>query len=225
MRMLRPVLALVVVASTLLVAVPTANAAGSIDQAQTSVTGGCLVLDASYGATQWFQTFTAGRAGTLDQVDYFLGRGAAADPTPFTLEVRAVGSDGNPTEAVLTSGTVAATKVPVSGSEAWVPFPVAPIPSVVGQQYAIVVSRGAAAWSFCGDAGDAYTGGHGGARGRLADDSGWDAWTDLDAPNNDWAFRTRVDGGNPLQGTVDGVNAVVSQLMCSLQALLGGPCA
>ena len=228
MRTLRTTIALAVAASLLVLAAPPASAAGPIDQQQPSFAAGCLPVSAG-GLAQYAQTFTAGRTGTLDQVDHFLARVDANDPTPFQLQVFGVAADGSPAEPALTSATVPAASVPVRTFDprvegSWVTFSIPPIPVVAGEHYAVVVTRGAAPWFLCGDNTNPYPGGSAWGRGGESDGS-WYPWSDLSSIGYDWAFRTYVTDANPLQPVLGGVTAVVQNLVCALQALLGAPCA
>jgi hypothetical protein len=85
------------------------------------------------------QTFTAGAAGNLVQVDLPLS--AVGSPDPLAVQIFATAS-GAPTGSALATGTVNASQVGSSDTEpTWVSVVLsAPVPSVVGAQYAIALT-------------------------------------------------------------------------------------
>src|SRR5439155_12079131 len=90
---------------------PGAGAAGTLDQsqeAQTDSAGAFLV-----GGMVFWQTFTAGRSGALDQVDLLLNR--EGSPGTLTVEVHAT-TAGQPASDVLGSGTLPDTALDLDPS-------------------------------------------------------------------------------------------------------------
>ncbi len=186
---------------------PVGATAGTLDQSQTNLSGGAGAVGASQ---QGAQTFTAGIAGGLDQIDVHIGRATSfpgvpepvtcGDSSGLTAQIRTVTAGGTPSETVSASSTVAATAVPADSS-GWVSIPFA-TPAAVssGTRYAVVlVAPGATctdgsspySWSF--SAGNLY------AAGQLFVRPSGGAWEAQ--ANSDGAFRTYVvpmsgDGGD-----------------------------
>jgi hypothetical protein len=131
----RVALAAAVAALSLAVAAAPASA-GTIDQQQLGTyTHFSVVVFNGVG-----QTFTAGRSGSLDQVDLFLMR-TANRTTPLTVEIRNAAGDF-PGSTVLASTSVPADQVPVGTNgnpSTLISVPIAsPVPVVAETQYAIV---------------------------------------------------------------------------------------
>jgi hypothetical protein len=85
------------------------------------------------------QTFTAGIAGRLDQVDLLLRRGG--NPGDLTVQIRDT-SGGAPGASVLASETIAQASIPDAGFT-WRSVAFDPTaPSAAGTQYAIVLFAG-----------------------------------------------------------------------------------
>jgi len=102
----RSLVAAAVIAVAGLLAPLTANAAGTLDQQQTSTSGGAIIL----GATNTLaQTFTAGISGKLDQVELYLGEQGAT--SSLTVEIRNTVA-GEPGSIVLATTTIPAASVP-----------------------------------------------------------------------------------------------------------------
>jgi hypothetical protein len=114
---------------------PAASAsAGTLDQQQTDALGFPLGVDKTQSVAQ---TFTPNLTGGIDQVDLHLGK-ISFPSAPLTVEIRNV-SAGLPGNAVLASGSVAASDVPPDIAAAFTPVNfAAPAPVSAGIQYAIV---------------------------------------------------------------------------------------
>jgi hypothetical protein len=126
--------ALAVLSASLIacVAVPEVAAAGELDQQQT-LGNGTVVFDFSSLA----QTFTAGKSGSLDQVDLELSK-SGPNIAAITVQIRSV-SAGAPGTQVLSSASIQPSQV-VTGTPAFVPVGfAAPASVAAGAQYAIVV--------------------------------------------------------------------------------------
>ena len=128
-----------------LTAAPSAAQIGTLDQESTG-TGSI-----SYRGSDLSQTFTAGRTGSLTQVDVLLHR-FSSFTTNFTVEIRAVTATGAPTGTdTVGTGTVLASKaLPSTGistdlsAPTWVSVDFASPPAVTsGTSYAILVLQGA----------------------------------------------------------------------------------
>ena len=125
-----------------------AVAVGALDQEVLPSGGGATALRLD---PMW-QTFTAGRTGTLDTVALY-GYYDELWSSTWTVSIQAVDGSGAPTGAALGSGTAAA---PTGASYAWATVPISPaVPVSQGTMYAIVVSPPTPYWSF----GAAYAGG------------------------------------------------------------------
>jgi hypothetical protein len=88
------------------------------------------------------QTFTAGITGTLTRVDLYLSffnGSTLLTASPLVVQIQTVTSDGAPSGTILGSGTVLASEVPLEPHPGWVSVPIR-APSVVGSQYAIVLT-------------------------------------------------------------------------------------
>jgi len=163
--------------------------AGTLDQHQTAVDSGFPVGQSVLGDVRLAQTFTAGITGALDNVDVWVGRYAAGNAdADLTVEIRDV-SDDHP-GAVLATETIASSSVPIFGG-GWVPVALSPpVPSVAGEQYAIVLTAEPCTSEFivlcdlwAGTDANAYAGGEG-----LGSDAG-NPWVALGL---DFAFKTYV---------------------------------
>jgi hypothetical protein len=112
-----------------------AHATGTLDQSQTRIDGFETVA-----AEQWIaQTFTAGRTGTLDQVDVAISK--QGSPGPLFVQIRTVQPDGTPGALSLANATV--PEASASNSEfTFVAVPLTPgTASVAGTHYAIVLGN------------------------------------------------------------------------------------
>ncbi len=134
-------------------ALPGTAYAGEIDQQQGvyANTSDFLHAEASLA-----QTFTAGRTGMLDRVDFYVYP-RNTPPAPVILEIRPVDANGAPGPTVLASATV-------DGSDGVVPVRLPPTPVVAGTQYAYVLHTDTVypnAYQVYGTyrGADAYTGG------------------------------------------------------------------
>jgi hypothetical protein len=110
---------------------PTGALAGDLDQQQTSDALGLAGINSSQSLAQ---TFTAGKAGRLDQVDLDLKRTGA--PPSLTVELWNV-SSGSPGNQALASTSVLASSVPTTTGFIAVPFAAGAMVAP-GTQYAIV---------------------------------------------------------------------------------------
>jgi hypothetical protein len=182
------VAALVVVAGVALSA-PAGAWAGEPDQSQTAPPNGAPVMSGQGWAAQ---TFTAGIAGRLDQVDLLLRRGG--NPGDLTVQIRDT-SGRAPGASVLASETIAQASIPDAGFT-WRSVAFDPTaPSAAGTQYAIVLFAGTGSgiidpsnaylWGANGNntAGDLYPGG------ELLSGLAGVSWSPLGA---DGAFKTYV---------------------------------
>lgn len=124
-----------ILASALVVAVPTAGA-GTLDQSQPVIGSGVAYVASTVMTAQ---TFTSGLTGRLDQVDVAVTRPTAVNA--LTVEIRTV-SGGVPSATVLGSAAVPATAVPLGLiPSGFISAPIAPsVPVTAGVQYAIVLS-------------------------------------------------------------------------------------
>ena len=123
--------------------------AGTLDQSQTSGSGG--VAGVGFGADQTFgtgtfhrgQTFTAALSGSLDQADLYLERGCASVDA-LSVQIRTVSGDPPlPTTTVLATASVPAASVATFPSLGWVTVQF-PTPATVsaGTPYALVAASG-----------------------------------------------------------------------------------
>jgi hypothetical protein len=173
-----------------LIAAGPASAVGSLDASHTVVTDHGTVAGFAAAA----QTFTAGAAGNLVQVDLPLSY--IGDPGGALLvDIRAT-SGGVPTGTALASGTVLTSQL-VADSEVptWVSIVLSTgVPSVVGTLYAIVLTPTATsdqenAFVIWGEIPGTY------ANGRLLatfDGTTWFGGSDLETDEQDMAFKTYV---------------------------------
>lgn len=168
---------------------------GTLDQQQTSVAGGSADIRASRDhAVSLAQTFTAGRSGTLDQVDLVLAKDSDGIVDPLTVEIRTVAA-GAPGPTVLASASIPPASVP-TGQPTFVGSPfTAPATVTAGTQYAIVVYVSSSGdddsyrWGRAG--GDVYPGGGNFDSQDPAPPSTWFAH-----PSEDMAFKTYVSAAD-----------------------------
>lgn len=92
----------------------------------------------SYGAGRDAQTFKPSISHTITKVVLRLYRGATATGT-WVVEILAVGADGKPTGAALTSGTIDSETLP-AGVITWATIAVTPYSLKAGTTYAIALS-------------------------------------------------------------------------------------
>jgi len=179
--------AVVVAATTMLI--PAARA-GTLDQSQ-PVIGNAV----SFVSNQFYeaQTFTAGTAGRLDQVDVAVGAATAAQP--LVVELRTVTGGAPSAGPPLASASAPGGSFPLTvfpSSFTSVTF-AAPAVVAAGTQYAIVLRSAFCGFGNCfnwasGPSGSSYAGGSGYQSG----DSGA-TWTPLNAFGSlDFAFKTYV---------------------------------
>ena len=150
------VVAVIAVAAAAFAVVPGLAQAGTLDQQQTSISAGGHVIFPPFSNAQ---TFTAGIAGTLDQVDLHLYQSVAVD-APLTVQIRNA-PGGLIGETVLASGSIGpGIGVGPPGGLVPIVFGSAP-PVVAGNLYAIVVystsASGDYGWGY--SAADPYPGG------------------------------------------------------------------
>jgi hypothetical protein len=186
-------------AGACLAAAGPAQAAGTLDQQQTSapshvgVQGPGFTWESgsiAYPGLAEAQTFTAGVTGGLDRVELSLRQDDHSDGSPLTVEIRNVAA-GAPGTGVLATAELAASEIPPDGSPlAFVPANFSPaVPVTAGTQYAIVAytaNQGAYWWGL--DTLDVYPGGQ--TSYRLSSPPG--TWTTPDFPG-DVAFKTYVE--------------------------------
>jgi hypothetical protein len=176
---------------------PSAASAGTLDQSQTSTSGGAGIFG---GSDQYAQTFTAGLSGGLDQVDVPLSKDCQRNGV--TVEIRTVSADGKPTNATLASAVIPDASVTSAMQFLSVPF-ASPAPVTTGTQYAIVLSSPTSTmcpppmfldpshtyeWGFA--AGNPYPGGQG--WGSQNGGMSWGAFGDFE-----FGFKTYVVEGPP----------------------------
>jgi hypothetical protein len=151
--------------------------AGTLDQAQQDTSNCARAVDDFQDTAQ---SFTAGRSGDLDQVDFNLGPLAAGAPA-VAVQIRTVTTTAR---GDVPSGTVLATET-VAPATGWNTVPFDPtVPVTAGTKYAIVLDANESVAFWLGSTTDAYAGGN-----PSADflGIGW-----LAAAECDQAFRTYV---------------------------------
>jgi hypothetical protein len=170
--------------SVLIFAAP-AQAAGMVDQEQTTVDGELGIFQSLWMG----QTFTAGISGKLDQVD-LAARQNAGLGLPLIVQIRTV-SGGLPSGTVLSTTTATVVNTTFT---ALISIPLStPVNVVSGTQYAIVAGSsipeppGGNALTVGAAASDAYAGGDA----ALSGDGGA-SWALFGGGGNDLAFRTYV---------------------------------
>ena len=179
----RLTVAMSIAGSVVLVPAVPALAAGTIDQSYAATDTMEVIHDVIVAA----QTFTAGRTGSLDRVDLSIGR--IDNPGTLTIRIETVAA-GVPSGSVLATATVPVSGVPNDSVVHPVSVPLPPSLSLLGTQYAIVLSAAGApadtAWLWALDSLNGYAGGS-----ALTGDTTTGIWTThaLD----DRAFATYVD--------------------------------
>jgi hypothetical protein len=127
-----------VVATAAILGASPAAAQGTLDQSFTNTSGGGAAV---YQAIELAQTFTAGRTGTLPEVDLSLELEVGGNPPPLTVEIETVDANHQPSGTVLASTTIPASAV-LPGVFRWTPAVFSAPPFVVaGTQYAIVLAN------------------------------------------------------------------------------------
>ena len=169
-------------AATWAVLVPSADAAGALDQSQEGVSS-----TGPFPEIIVFQIFTAGRTGALDQVDLHAGS-RDLGPVSADLLVSIHAFSGTAISATpLANGVVPAASVPQAAPD-WVGVPLSPPAAVTaGSTYAIVVAQASPrdTWELSADPDDPYPRGSGG----VLVDGDFEA---LLLSGGDLAFRTYV---------------------------------